>query len=75
MTFIGDPSYEIMLACAQLRYGGKRMSHQRRYRVSGTDAEGDVHAFETNNQESDEEMRAIMGEDLQGVKLEDRNVG
>lgn len=51
------------------------MSHQRRYRVSGTDAEGDVHAFETNNQESDEEMRAIMGEDLQGVKLEDRNVG
>jgi hypothetical protein len=47
---------------------------QRRYRVSGTDDLGDVHAFETDDRERAEEMRAIMGEDLEGVGLEDRGL-
>jgi hypothetical protein len=47
----------------------------RRYRVSGTDDLGDVHAFETDDQERAEEMKAIMGEDLESVQLEERNVG
>lgn len=42
---------------------------QRRYRVSGTDEHGDVHAFETDNLESAEAMRVLMGEDLQDVEL------
>ena len=41
----------------------------RRYRVSGTDDLGDVHAFETEDRERAEEMRAIMGEDLEDVEL------
>jgi hypothetical protein len=45
------------------------MNQQRRYRVSGTDEHGDVHAFETDNLESAEEMKAIMGEDLNDVEL------
>jgi hypothetical protein len=53
-------------------YGGRRMMEQRRYRASGTDDHGDLHAFETDNPESAEEMRAIMGEDLADVRLEDR---
>jgi hypothetical protein len=50
-------------------------SGQRRYRVSGTDEHGDVHAFETDNLESAEEMKAIMGEDLEEVHLEERKAG
>jgi hypothetical protein len=45
------------------------MAEQRRYRVSGIDEHGDIHAFETDNLGSAEEMRAIMGEDLQDVEL------
>lgn len=48
-------------------------NHQRRYRVSGTDEHGDIHAFETDNLESAEEMKAIMGEDLQDVELMTRD--
>jgi hypothetical protein len=42
---------------------------QRRYRVSGIDEHGDIHAFETDVLESAEEMQKIMGEDLQDVEL------
>ena len=42
---------------------------QRRYRVSGTDDLDDVHAFETDDRERAEEMRAIMAEDLEDVEL------
>jgi hypothetical protein len=37
--------------------------------VSGTDDHGDVHAFETDNLESAEEMKALMREDLEDVEL------
>ena len=45
---------------------------ERRYRVSGTDDYDDVHAFETDDQERAEEIKAIMGEDLNDVSLKDR---
>jgi len=45
---------------------------QRRYRVSGTDDYGDVHAFETDDADRAADMRQIMGEDLENVELVDR---
>jgi hypothetical protein len=42
---------------------------QKRYRVSGTDDLGDVHAFETGDLERAESMRSVLDEDLQDVEL------
>lgn len=47
-------------------------TNTRRYRVSGVDEDGDVHAFETDERARAEEMRAIMAEDLNGVTLVDQ---
>jgi hypothetical protein len=50
-------------------YAAGMAETQRRYRVSGIDEHGDIHAFETDVLESAEEMQKIMGEDLQDVEL------
>jgi hypothetical protein len=42
---------------------------QRRYRVSGLDEDGDVHAFETNDLDRAEKMQKLMAEDLHHVEL------
>lgn len=42
----------------------------KRFRVTGEDAEGDVHAFETDSRERAEAMKAVYQEDLQNVTLD-----
>ena len=42
---------------------------QRRYRVSGTDDHSGIHAFETDDRERADVVRAIMAEDLNAVEL------
>ena len=44
---------------------------KRKYQVSGTDDLGDVHTFATDDRERAEEVRAIMGEDLEDVELKE----
>jgi hypothetical protein len=52
-----------------LRLEGPRQ--KRKYAVSGTDDLGDVHTFATDNRERAEEVKAIMGEDLEDVELKE----
>lgn len=42
----------------------------KRFRVTGVDAEGDIHAFETDSRERAEAMRDEFREDLQDVLLD-----
>ena len=42
-----------------------------KYEVSGTDDLGDVHTFATDDRERAEEIKAIMGEDLEDVALKE----
>jgi hypothetical protein len=49
----------------------KQMTPTRRYKISGTDDLGDVHTFETDDLERAEEIKAIMGEELEDVQLTD----
>jgi hypothetical protein len=46
---------------------------QKRYRVSATDEDGDVHAFETDDRDRAEQQK-LLGEDLQDVEMEDRQL-
>jgi hypothetical protein len=48
------------------------LAPQKRFRVTGHDDFGDVHAFETDDQERAEDMRDLMREDLENVTTEDR---
>jgi hypothetical protein len=42
----------------------------KRFRVSGEDADGDVHAFETDSRERAEAQKLVFEEDLQNVTLD-----
>jgi hypothetical protein len=42
----------------------------KRFRVSGEDADGDVHAFETHSRERAEAQKLVFGEDLKDVTLD-----
>ena len=44
---------------------------RRKYEVSGTDDLGGVHTFTTDDRERAEEVKAIMGEDLEDVELKE----
>jgi hypothetical protein len=46
--------------------------HQRRYRVTGLDSEGDLHTFEADDQQRAASMLGVMHEDLEEAMLQDR---
>ncbi|MDB5692506.1 MAG: hypothetical protein JWO81_1569 [Alphaproteobacteria bacterium] len=44
---------------------------EKRFRVSGEDADGDVHAFETDSRERAEDMKLVMeGQELLHVAMD-----